>query len=116
MRLTHTRKAIRTVRGTKLQKDLAMAVKSIERSNDQKVIAHRISSLIGFTMVLRQSLPKQTRFSVVDAIFVDAAAADVPHQWERKAGFECGSDKMCSKPNKKKTCYRDTSSDACETK
>jgi hypothetical protein len=113
MTFKQTRKAIKAVRGAKLHKDLAEALTNVERATDRRVAGHRVSSLIGVTIALRNSLPRRTQFAIVDAIFADAAAADVPHQWEKREGFECGPNNDCSKPNQDKTCVRDTSSQSC---
>ena len=113
MTFKQTRRAIRAIRGAKLHKDVAEALKSVERAKDRRSAGHGVSSLITFTMALKSSLPRRTRFAIADAIFADAAAARVPHQWERKVGYECGPRFDCSKPNQDKTCYRDTSGPSC---
>jgi hypothetical protein len=113
MTFKQTRKAIKAVRSSKLQKDFADALKSVERATDRRVAGHRVSSLISVTIALRNSLPLRTRFAIADAIFADAAAAEVPHQWEKKEGYECGPKNDCSKPNQDKSCIRDTSSQSC---
>lgn len=72
-------------------------------------------AIIGFILSLRRTLSGHTRFSIVNAIFDDALRADVPHQWEKKEGFECGPNNDCGKPNADKTCYRDTRVGVCYT-
>jgi hypothetical protein len=58
-------------------------------------------------------LPHRTRFSIVNAIFNDAAKHQVPHQWEKKDGFECGPNNDCSVANPNQDCRRDTSTKVC---
>jgi hypothetical protein len=114
MKFKQTRKAIKNIRGTKLQKDFKDSVTRIERSKgDNKAVGHQVSHLIAMTLELRSTLSSKTRFAIADALFADADEARLVNEWERKVGFECGSDNLCSKPNEDKTCYRDTNSSAC---
>jgi hypothetical protein len=119
MKFGQTRKAISTLKSKHLQKDIEGVIRSIERvaRTDNELAGRRTSQLIGLLFALRHTLPENSRFSLVDAIFVDAEKAGVPPQWERKPGYECGKDNLCSKLNPKTTCYRDTTpGGVCQTK
>lgn len=117
MRFSHTRRALRAVRSVKLRQDIEDVVGFIERAakNDPETAGRSTTQLFGFVFALRRSISHKTRFSVVNAIFDDAIKASVPHQWERKEGFECGPNNDCTKPNASTTCYRDTSGHICYT-
>jgi hypothetical protein len=119
MRFSSTRKALKEVRNGNLKDDIETFVAGIEKMTRKKNMASasaRTGQLIGFVIGLRKTLPGKTRFAIADGIFVDAVAADVPHQWERKEGFECGPKNDCDKVSPDKTCYRDTHTGECTTK
>ena len=110
MRFTQSRKAIAVITGKNLQKDLERAVSTIEKLSvkNKEAAGHRASHLISMVFALENTLPSKTRFSIIEAIFADAAKDELPHQWERKYGYDCGKDNMCSKPDPEMVCYRDT--------
>ena len=113
MKFKQTRKAIKTIRGSKLQKDFAESLSQIERSKaESRLVGHDVSHLIAMTFQLRSTLSKKTRRAIAEALFADAGETMVG-EWERKAGFECGPSNKCDLANKDMTCYRDTNSSSC---
>jgi hypothetical protein len=116
MRFSSTRKAVKEVRNGTLKDDIDTLIAGIEkmtRKKNAEIAGARIDELIGIVIGLRKTLPIKTRLAVLKAIFADATKADVPHQWERKEGFECGDKSDCGKENPDKTCFRDTKTQAC---
>lgn len=114
MKFKQTRKAIKNIRGEKLQRDFADAVQRIERNDgDNKAISHQVSHLMTMTLGLRSTLPSKTRFAIANAISKDADEGQLIGEWERKEGFECGPKFDCGLENPEKTCIRDTNTGAC---
>jgi hypothetical protein len=115
MKFSTTRKALSGITGTRLRQDIETVLATIEKSakTDMDAAGKRTTHLIGLVFALRNTIPPRSRFSIVNAIFNDAAKGEVPHQWERKEGFECGPKNDCTKPNQDTTCYRDTSGPSC---
>ena len=115
MRFTSTRKAIKDVHSGNLKSDLKTLVWGHEKvaRDNTKMAGARTHHLIGTLVGLRKTLPAKTRLSIVNAVFADAAKAELPHQWEKKEGFECGRKNDCGKENPDKTCYRDTWTGSC---
>jgi len=115
MKLSRARKAIKTIKSSNLRRDFERIVTRIEKlaETNTELAGARLSSLMGLTFDLQHTLPATVRFSLVDGLFADAAKNNVPHQWERKEGFACGTDNLCSEEKEDSTCYRDTSGGTC---
>jgi hypothetical protein len=117
MKLAATRKAVGSIRRKGLKKDIESVITSIEKSakKEMETAGRRTTGLMGLVISLDETLPRKTRLSILNAIFDDAETAEVPHQWERKTGFECGPKNDCGKVNKKTVCFRDTWTGECHT-
>jgi hypothetical protein len=66
--------------------DIEALIGSIEKvaKTDTEIAGRRTTQLIGFIVGLRNTLPHHTRFSIVNAVFNDAAKNAVPHQWKKR--------------------------------
>jgi hypothetical protein len=115
MKLSESRKNVRRIRSTALRQDFEAMIDAIEKviEADRELAGRRVTALIGFAVALKRTLPRTTRFSIVKALFADDVKGELPHQWERKEGFECDKQDDWSKPNQDSTCYRDTWTGSC---
>ncbi|SHO47726.1 hypothetical protein NSIN_40206 [Nitrosotalea sinensis] len=109
MKFTASRKAIAKIEKKKIRQDLEQMISRIEKTSTNKEGAGRhVSNLIRVVASLENTLTKKNRMSVIESIFSDAKKAELPHQWERKEGYECDKQGNCSIVNPDKICYRDT--------
>jgi hypothetical protein len=115
VRFSASRKAVQTVAGKRLQRDLERMVASIESAAKRNPAAagRRADSLIAIALGLQDTLPARTRISIADAVFADAAKNDLPHQWERKENYRCDGQGNCTVEADDWICYRDTSGGNC---
>lgn len=109
MKFTASRKSVMKIEKKKIRQDLEKLISRIEKSAENREVSGRhVSHLIRVVVSLENTLTKKNRISLIEGIFVDAKKAELPHQWERKEGYECDKQGNCSIVNPDKICYRDT--------
>jgi hypothetical protein len=115
MKFSKSRRALGAIKGKTVRRDLEDLIKSIEKSagKDAHKAAIQTNFLMGVVLRLDCIGSGAARLALVNALFEDASKNDIPHQWERKEGFECGPLNDCGKVNPNLTCFRDTSGGIC---
>ena len=112
MRFSHARKAAKLIRSKSLQKDVLTAIARIEKSASKEAGGRAASLLIGFAYALRETLPKNARFSLMNGVFEDAENNGLVHEWERVYDRECTS-QGCTKVREGWKCLRNTDTNEC---